>query len=1058
MKRGKRLLALLLTILLVLSALSVSALAETTGLDPEENEIPEETVQISEEQSNPENGEDESVPTQDDTVPENSEDEPAQPDNSVPEDQTESAEQEDPTDTPESEEQPEEALEEELPEEEEKTEEAEPVKVTFTCSCEDVMLDVFSDTDWYAPEEEEPFTYLLMPGNYYYAANCEGYVKIKSFFFTVAEGEPEQSVDIKLTELGDAFTVLYCDPSLEGYDFRSDYLNSKKTGGHGMLLMASFNRVYDTSESAGEYVRNTLTNSNKGFLIKTISSGAIKDYVNNGQVKLSFRTKKDQTKWNSDYAAIYNSAFAHSISNPVGGDYFTRGRTVGMMGGYDSVTWDGTDYTYDFVYIPYMTDTVEQETEASAVEAELVTVLGLKDEDKSEYEKLKAIYTYITANVSYDGTPYSQSEYQADVHSAYAGFVKKCCVCQGYATMVYRLCLEAGIDCRSVGISSGHEWNIVKLDGKWYFLDSTWDAGNSQSQWRYFIKGLNTWKSIHSGYCPGKLPTPVSGIISGDNGDNIRFSYGDCSGTYSLSASSGHGIIYVLNGGTNSPDNPSTYSEGTTLVFKNPSKEGASFIGWFTDEACTRRIASTSGRTSELTIYAAWGYPVNVTFDPCEGSLVNPETAERVVVYGTNLGELPAVQRLGYKLIGWYTAPVGGSMVQSNTPVVSDDDVTYYAHWSIENYTITYKMDGGSMPPGMPNPSVYNIEMQGLILNSPVKNGYIFRGWFRDSSFRNRVESLDGMTGNLVLYAEFTGEEYYISADYSGGTVVKGSPVPESYFNRQKTNVILPTLAKDGYTFKGWYNLETGSKITRILRTANKDYNIQARFTPKTYKIVYNLGGGKLPSGSYNPKSYNIESSSIEFCAPFKKGYTFIGWFDAAGNPVTGVQSGSTGNVKVYARYSENSYTLEYSANGGSGSMVAPLTTLYSKYIWLLKSSLTRTGYKFAGWNTSQYGTGKNYARGARVRMLSAEDGATVTLYANWKPVKYHITYKYYGGTMPSGRNPSYYSVESSFVLKEPVRRGYTFLGWYTEYGTRVESIEPGRTGPITLYARWEKN
>ena len=1060
MKTGERILAVFLALLLLISVFSATALADTDGSDSEEESG--ETV-------TEETGVQAEVPGIDEPGDETgsiAEPEAATDDYVIPEAVSEEKQTEEPVSGTEEEQTEgqafdleEEQTEESVPDSEEDGMEAslsgeEPVRVTFSFNFSNVSLDVFSDTDWFSPEEDAPLTYLLLPGDYYYSASCDGCVRIKSYVFSVGADKPEQTVDVELTELGDAFTVIYCDASLEGYDFKSDYLSPKKTG--GMLLMAAPKSAsYSSVSDAGAFLRDSAVNSDKGRLLTSLTNrgNEIAEKTDNGPIKLSFKSKYAPKYWRTGFTAIYNSAFAHSLSNPAGGDFFVRGRTVGMTGGYDSYTFDGTYYTYEYKYIPYLTTTVAQEAQASAKITELVGSLGLKDSEKTDIEKLTAIYTYITENVEYDNSPYTQDTYPAKLHSAYAAIVEHNTVCQGYATMLYRLCLEAGIDCRSVGIGSGHEWNIVKLGSKWYFLDSTWDA--KKTTWTYFLKDMSYWKTNHGEYCPGNLATPA--IASSESG---LFYHIACDTVYSISGTATHTIIYEMNGGINNPDNPYLYVEGTPVLLKDPVKEGYTFLGWYEDPEHTVAITTISGITDDITVYAAWAGPVTVSFDPSGGQLENPQDAQRVVKYGSKIGNLPSVQKKDYQLLGWYTAPSGGSAVTASSAVTAIDAVTYYAHWSAVRYKITYVLNGGALPAGLANPSDYTVETAAAaVLNSPEKADFIFKGWYRDSSFINRVETLEGLSGNITLYAKYTGIEYYINAEYNGGTVVKGSVVPLSFYYRQKANVTLPTLKKPGYTFKGWYDLDAGSIISIIPRTAKRDYNIQARFSPVSYSIVYYLGGGQLSDSVTNPKSYTIESGDIVLNSPVKTGYTFIGWYDREGSRVEQIPAGSTGKVTLYARYTENSYTLQYDTNGGTGEVHAPVIVRYSEYIRLFKAKLTRNGYTFSGWNKNSQGTGKNYGNGALIRMLSADDGSTVTLYARWKAIRYGITYSYSGGRMPTGvKNPTSYTAESSFALNAPVRKGYTFLGWYDSAGNKVESIIPGMTGKLRLTAGWQKN
>ena len=69
--------------------------------------------------------------------------------------------------------------------------------------------------------------------------------------------------------------------------------------------------------------------------------------------------------------------------------------------------------------------------------------------------------------------------------------INKTAVCQGYASLFYRLALDTGVDTRVISGEAGgpHAWNIVKLNGKYYNLDSTWDAG--RSAYAYFLKNTN---------------------------------------------------------------------------------------------------------------------------------------------------------------------------------------------------------------------------------------------------------------------------------------------------------------------------------------------------------------------------------------------------------------------------------------------------------------------------------------------------------------------------------------------------------------------------------------
>ena len=83
-------------------------------------------------------------------------------------------------------------------------------------------------------------------------------------------------------------------------------------------------------------------------------------------------------------------------------------------------------------------------------------------------------------------------------------------------------------------------------------------------------------------------------------------------------------------------------------------------------------------------------------------------------------------------------------------------------------------------------------------------------------------------------------------------------------------------------------------------------------------------------------------------------------------------------------------YTIQFHANGGSGSMSALSNRVYGTSYRLTANAYTRAGYVFTGWNTKADGSGTAYKDGASVKNLSSTNGSKVTLYAQWAPIKPH--------------------------------------------------------------------
>lgn len=212
----------------------------------------------------------------------------------------------------------------------------------------------------------------------------------------------------------------------------------------------------------------------------------------------------------------------------------TKHTGVGTQGDYLNWCLDqwSSDFTEEFDgsvhYITYHITrsmyyvTPAQEQELNAKVQQILQELNLTG--KSDFEKVQAIYQYVCDHADYNDEAALQGasgEYRT-AYSAYGVLVEGSGVCQGYCTAIYRLMLQAGIDCRVIS-GDMHGWNIVKLDGLYYNLDATWDGQNAETTSNYFLLGnSHFWVSGHT---PDPAPFgsqafmtqyPVSAIDYGD--------------------------------------------------------------------------------------------------------------------------------------------------------------------------------------------------------------------------------------------------------------------------------------------------------------------------------------------------------------------------------------------------------------------------------------------------------------------------------------------------------------------------------------------------------------
>ena len=198
--------------------------------------------------------------------------------------------------------------------------------------------------------------------------------------------------------------------------------------------------------------------------------------------------------------------------------------------------------------------------------------------------------------------------------------------------------------------------------------------------------------------------------------------------------------------------------------------------------------------------------------------------------------------------------------------------------------------------------------------------------------------------------------------------------------------------------------------------------------------------------------------------------------FSLSGNPyyAMGLQwySYSSGKRVAYSSVPEyvmllapNTYTVNYDGNGASGGSTGSSSHTYDVDAALSENGFWRDNYNFAGWNTKADGSGTWYENGATVRNLTATNGGSVTLYAQWAPNPYTVHFDGNGATggsmtdMVCAFNTDY-TINGNGFLKD----GYDFNGWNTAAdgsGTaysNLQTINNLTTIPsdvVTLYAQW---
>jgi uncharacterized repeat protein (TIGR02543 family) len=196
------------------------------------------------------------------------------------------------------------------------------------------------------------------------------------------------------------------------------------------------------------------------------------------------------------------------------------------------------------------------------------------------------------------------------------------------------------------------------------------------------------------------------------------------------------------------------------------------------------------------------------------------------------------------------------------------------------------------------------------------------------------------------------------------------------------------TLTRAGHTFAGWSLSRTGGNGTVLGATFTPTVpaKLFSSWIPQVYVVTYNANGGN-GAATVATQNYTFGAPNLALTTKgtlTRTGFTFAGWNTlATGLGTNYLESASykpTASIILYAKWTANSYTLTYNANGGSTSSTAVITA--GTPLTLSTTAGTRAGFTLAGWNTAADGSGSSFAGATSQTYFS-----NITLFALWRPV-----------------------------------------------------------------------
>ncbi|MCW3491002.1 InlB B-repeat-containing protein [Dethiobacter alkaliphilus] len=205
------------------------------------------------------------------------------------------------------------------------------------------------------------------------------------------------------------------------------------------------------------------------------------------------------------------------------------------------------------------------------------------------------------------------------------------------------------------------------------------------------------------------------------------------------------------------------------------------------------------------------GYSVN--FNSNGGNTV----PSQFLKYNSLIGEPTAPKKTGYTFIGWYSEEELTTAWDFAADKVPAEDITLYAGWDINEYTVSLDSRGGSAADSI------TAEYGSMISEPPApeKAGYTFEGWYTDESLEVAWDFVEDTVpaSDITLYAKWEISTYNVTFKDWDGSILKAETIE---YGSSATAPAAPT--KTGYTFSGW-DTGFGNITSNLSVTAEYEQN-----------------------------------------------------------------------------------------------------------------------------------------------------------------------------------------------------------------------------------------
>ena len=527
-------------------------------------------------------------------------------------------------------------------------------------------------------------------------------------------------------------------------------------------------------------------------------------------------------------------------------------------------------------------------------------------------------------------------------------------------------------------------------------------------------------------------------------------------------------VRFDANGGTGAPDSqykvhdvPLTLSSivptradetVTATVTLDPNGGSVSPDSLSSLQTTTYRFSRWSALVYSPDYSMGWG---GSFYDPGDTYTYNGP-AVLTAVWSTEVSaqavDLPTPTRKGYTFKGWGTSPDAESGITGScTPI---RDVTLYAIWEANTYTIHYNANGGTGAPE-PQTKVHDVP---LTLSDKVPTRadetvtYIVTldpngGSVRPTSLRSEKKTSYSFLSWTVAYYYGGIRVYDPYPVYPGATYTRNADATlyaqwDTSITEQCVN--LPTPVREGYTFKGWgTSIDAESGITGSYAPEQSE-TLYALWEPTIFTITYDANGG---TGAPEPQTKEYgKALTLSSVIPTRGNDVFLGWATNSAAVTAQYRPGSDyteeSSATLYAVWKSRTSTVTYDANGGTGAP-EPQVKYWGQPLTLSNTKPTREGYVFWHW----------YQRSGQFHIVYqpgdvlTQEG-DITLIAEWRklPANFALNQEYLAIPLTG---------TEQLTLKDLPQEWESYLTWASD-NESVATVSPsGMVTPVAAGTAW---